>query len=89
MSAVATSAAATTSPAYRLGEGFSRARRPAIGLLVGIVIWEALGRGMSLQFFPPFTTVLARLAQMTASGAILGNLTNSLTNLVFGFARML
>jgi NitT/TauT family transport system permease protein len=85
MSAVATKVAPAAALPWRL-RALSRARRPVIGLLVGMLAWEIVGRVMSLQFFPPFSAVLNRLAQLIASGAILGNLANSLTNLVFGFA---
>src|SRR5688572_280056 len=85
MSAVATKAAAGAAPAYRFGGALDRFRRPATGLAVGIILWEVVGRILAIQFFPPFSAVIERLVQMTASGAIVGNLTNSLTNLVIGF----
>jgi NitT/TauT family transport system permease protein len=86
MSAVATKAAGAAAPAYRLGDSIGRFRRPVVGLLVGILAWEMLGRLLNVQFFPPISAVAERLIQMIASGAIIGNLTNSLTNLVVGFA---
>ncbi len=85
MSVAAATAPSAGARSVRLGS-LSRVRRPAIALLVGMVAWEAIGRVLSIQFFPPFSTVVGRLVQLIASGAILGNLTNSLTNLVFGFA---
>ena len=61
-------------------------RRPFIGLLVGMVLWEIIGRIWDVEFFPPLSAVLARLVQLTLSGQILDNLASSLTNLVLGFA---
>jgi NitT/TauT family transport system permease protein len=85
MSAVATKAAsAATLPAW-LGS-LSRIRRPAIGLLAGIIAWEVLGRLFAVQYFPPFSAVLDKLAGLFTSGVITANLTTSLTNLLFGFA---
>lgn len=57
----------------------------AIGLGIGIVIWELLGHLWNQPFFPPFSAVLVRLGELTADGRILGNLANSLLNLAFGF----
>jgi ABC-type nitrate/sulfonate/bicarbonate transport system permease component len=85
VSAVATEAASPRPVSLRLG-GLGRLRRPAVGLLAGMLAWEALGRILAVQFFPPFSAVIARLVEMTASGEIIPSLTNSLTNLVVGFA---
>lgn len=84
MSAVATKAAHAGTLPLRL-DALGRFRRPAVGLLVGMLAWEIIGRLIAIQFFPPFSAVVARLVQMTTSGMIIGNLTNSLTNLVVGF----
>ena len=84
---VATSAAAAAARVRPVNvvAAVGRARRPAIGLLVGMVIWELLGRIWAQPFFPPMSTVLLRLVEMTVNGAIVGNLLSSLTNLVIGF----
>jgi NitT/TauT family transport system permease protein len=84
VSAVATEAAPARTIGVRL-EGLGRMRRPATGLAVGILAWEVVGRILAIQFFPPFSAVVARLWEMITTGLIIGNLTNSLTNLVFGF----
>jgi NitT/TauT family transport system permease protein len=86
VSAVAAEATSTRRPiAVRL-DSLGRFRRPATGLLAGIVAWEVIGRILNIQFFPPFSTVVAKLVQLVGSGAILGPLGNSLMNLVVGFA---
>jgi NitT/TauT family transport system permease protein len=85
VSAVATKAAPAGALSVRL-DALGRFRRPVIGLLVGMLAWELIGRIVSTAFFPPFTTVVAKLVQLTTSGQIIGNLTASLTNLVVGFA---
>jgi ABC-type nitrate/sulfonate/bicarbonate transport system permease component len=66
-----------------------RARRlPAapISLAVGAVVWEVVGHLAGVAFFPPLSAVLARLAEMVASGQILSSVGDSLVNLVIGFA---
>jgi len=57
----------------------------AIGLIAGAILWELIGRIAGLSFFPPLSGVLERLVELTAEGKIIGNLLNSLTNLVIGF----
>ena len=57
-----------------------------IGLLIGAVLWELVGRATQLPFFPPLSGVLERLVELTEEGKIIGNLVNSLTNLSIGFA---
>jgi NitT/TauT family transport system permease protein len=85
VSAVATDAPAARRPiAVRL-DRLSALRRPVIGLLVGMVVWEAIGRVLNLQFFPPYSEVMARLIELVSSGAIFSQLVDSLTNLVVGF----
>lgn len=56
-----------------------------IGLLVGAVLWELVGRAAGLSFFPPLSGVLERLGELTAEGKIVDNLVNSLSNLAIGF----
>lgn len=57
-----------------------------ISLAVGAVLWELIGRAAGVPFFPPLSTVIATLLEMTANGEILGNLLVSLGNLALGFA---
>ncbi len=52
---------------------------------VGIAFWEIVGRVAEFRFFPPFSTVFARLVEMTMDGEIIAPLTGSLTNLAIGF----
>jgi ABC-type nitrate/sulfonate/bicarbonate transport system permease component len=56
-----------------------------ISLAAGAALWELIGRVADVPFFPPLTTVLGRLADMVASGQILGSLADSLLNLALGF----
>jgi NitT/TauT family transport system permease protein len=58
-------------------------------LIAGAMIWEILGWGLALQWLPPFSRVMADLAQFVASGVILSNLGSSLTSLIVGFALSL
>jgi len=58
-------------------------------LITGAVVWEILGWGLGLQWLPPFSQVMASLAQFIASGLILSNLGSSLSSLVVGFALSL
>jgi NitT/TauT family transport system permease protein len=62
----------------RLGPGF-------VGLLVGAILWEVMGRVWDQPFFPPLSEVLVRLTELIGSGVIIGNLLNSLLNLAIGF----
>jgi NitT/TauT family transport system permease protein len=57
----------------------------AIALLVGIVFWEVVGQFSGFRFFPPFSTVVARLVEMIAAGEIIEPLMGSLRNLAIGF----
>lgn len=84
---VATAKTATAHPPrFDIEAVLGRVGPPAIGLLIGMVAWEAIGRIWNQPFFPPFSVVLLRLVQMTADGDIIGNLASSLTNLALGFA---
>jgi NitT/TauT family transport system permease protein len=58
-------------------------------LLAGAGIWEILGRGLGLQWLPPFSQVMEALVQFIKSGVILSNLRSSLSGLVLGFALSL
>jgi NitT/TauT family transport system permease protein len=58
----------------------------AIGLAVGLAVWEVLGRTIHLVYLPPASAVGARLITLTLSGEILGSLATSLSNLAFGLA---
>ncbi|WP_157250394.1 ABC transporter permease [Nonomuraea typhae] len=64
-----------------------RAPAPAvISLTAGAVAWELIGRLAGVPFFPPLSTVAARLADMTAAGEIVPSAVDSLLNLLLGFA---
>lgn len=60
-----------------------------VSLLAGAVLWELVGRLVNVSFFPPLTTVLARLAEMVRSGLIIAPLWSSLINLFVGFGLSL
>jgi ABC-type nitrate/sulfonate/bicarbonate transport system permease component len=72
-------------PGLDLGAGLSRIGPGPIGLLIGAIAWEVIGRVAGLSFFPPLSAVLVRLVELTAQGKIIGNLANSLANLALGF----
>ncbi len=55
-----------------------------VALLVGALFWEVVGQVAGFLFFPPLTSVLARLFEMIAAGEILTPLVGSLTNLAIG-----
>ncbi|MFI7127175.1 ABC transporter permease [Nonomuraea sp. NPDC050153] len=57
-----------------------------VSLAIGAVAWELVGRLAGVSFFPPLSTVLARLADMISGGLIVPSLADSLVNLVLGFA---
>lgn len=56
-----------------------------LSLLGGLLLWEVAGRTLQLDFLPPFSEVLAALADMVGQGLILGSLVSSLWNLAIGF----
>lgn len=88
-------AAITITPARNTGlsRGVQRALRryalELLALLAGAAIWEALGRGLGLQWLPPFSQVIAALVQFVANGVIFSNLRSSLTSLIVGFVLSL
>ncbi|WP_336605714.1 ABC transporter permease [Streptomyces sp. BA2] len=57
-----------------------------ISLAVGAMAWELTGRLADASFFPPLSTVLARLRELAAEGLIYASLRDSLVNLALGFA---
>ncbi len=57
----------------------------AVSLLVGIALWELVGRIWDVSFFPPFSLVIEQLVELVRTGQILGNLATSLGNLGIGF----
>ncbi|MFI6501654.1 ABC transporter permease [Nonomuraea typhae] len=64
-----------------------RAPAPAaISLAAGAIAWELIGRLSGVPFFPPLSSVVARLADMVAAGEIVGSVVDSLVNLLLGFA---
>ncbi|MFI6737589.1 ABC transporter permease [Nonomuraea sp. NPDC050451] len=74
--------------AARAPRQLSWRRLPAapVSLAVGAAAWELIGHLAGGSFFPPLSTVLARLADMTAGGLIVTSLGDSLVNLALGFA---
>ncbi len=70
----------------RLRARVRRSLPAAIGVAVGIALWEILGRVTEAPFLPPFSAVLARLAEMLAGGELVGHILSSLTNLAIGFS---
>ena len=73
-------------PGIGLGGLVGRVGPGPVGLVVGAILWELVGRAAGLSFFPPLSGVVERLAELTAEGKIVGNLVNSLANLAIGFA---
>lgn len=67
-------------------ERLSGAQASALSLAIGAVLWEIVGRVAQVPFFPPLSDVLVRLWTMIVTGQILGNLAESLGNLVIGFS---
>ncbi|MFI6904642.1 ABC transporter permease [Nonomuraea sp. NPDC050394] len=65
-----------------------RTRIPAalVSLAAGAVAWELIGRLSGVPFFPPLSTVAARLAEMAVDGEIFRSVADSLVNLLIGFA---
>ena len=55
-------------------------------LLLGLVIWEALGRSLQLLFLPPPSSVAQRLAEFVGAGSVLSAIADSLGNLIVGLA---
>lgn len=55
-------------------------------LLVGACAWELVGRLWRIPFLPPLSNVLRALAQLIASGQILGYLAASTVALLVGYA---
>lgn len=56
-----------------------------VSLLIGLAVWEIVGRTLGLIYLPPFSSVLDRLIELTRSGRILGDLGRSVQNLSIGF----
>lgn len=59
--------------------------RSTVSVLVGILVWEALGWLLGLPWLPPFSKVLTALVELTMNGEILGNLRVTLATLAVGF----
>jgi NitT/TauT family transport system permease protein len=66
-------------------EALRRLGPPIIGLALGALLWEVVGQAWKVPFFPPLSTVLVRLGQLTGEGKIVENLAFSLRNLVIGY----
>lgn len=57
-----------------------------MALLIGALVWEAVGRLLGFSFVPPLSDVLARLGEMISTGLILDSLATSLSNLAIAFS---
>jgi NitT/TauT family transport system permease protein len=86
VSAAAVKVAHPHGPRLPVRQFASNAAPAAIGLGIGVVLWELVARAWNVVFFPPFSAVVAKLIQLTADGKILESLLGSLTNLIIGFA---
>jgi ABC-type nitrate/sulfonate/bicarbonate transport system permease component len=86
VSATAVKVAHPHGPRLPVRQFASNAAPAAIGLGIGVVLWELVARAWNVIFFPPFSAVVARLIQLTADGKIIESLLGSLTNLILGFA---
>lgn len=72
----------------RLGDRVASARSAAtrlVGLVALVVIWQVAAVVADTPWFPPFTTVLTRIAELFSSGRIQPALVVSLGNLVVGY----
>ena len=88
MSGVATAAKLARQPQPQIPgrEALARLAPPIIGLSIGALFWEVIGRIWDVSFFPPLSDVLIRLAELAAvEGKIIENLRGSLTNLAIGY----
>lgn len=56
-----------------------------MSILIGVVVWEVLGRALQFPFFPPLSRVLASGVGLVKTGAVGVNLLASLTALALGF----
>lgn len=59
---------------------------PILSLLVAAVGWELVGRIAAFPFLPPFSSVVARLVELTRDGLIISSLGTSLANFAIAFA---
>jgi len=63
---------------------------PAVlSVLAGLALWEIAARLWTIQFLPPFSTVVQTAVRMTLAGQIVGNLGFSLGNLAVGYGLAL
>lgn len=58
---------------------------PMLSLGIAIIGWELVGRIAEFPFLPPFSSVLARLVELTREGLIIESLATSLSNFVVAF----
>lgn len=64
----------------------SRATLTIVGLVVGAAIWEVLGLTHVSRFLPPIHSVFARVIDLWRTGQLRQPLTESVRNLVIGYA---
>lgn len=58
----------------------------ALGLVVGLALWELIGAAHLISWFPSLHSVLGRVAELAAEGKLQEPLVQSVTNLVVGYA---
>ena len=85
MSSVAVEVSQPHPPGFGGRQLASNAAPAATALAIGVVLWETAARIWDQPFFPPFSAVVERLAELTAEGKILTSLVGSLSNLGIGF----
>jgi ABC-type nitrate/sulfonate/bicarbonate transport system permease component len=94
---VAVAQAVSGSPALTTGGSSRRPRSilrsgPVVeigSLVIGLVLWEVLGRLVHFDWFPPFSACVAALFYMVDQGWILSALADSLQALAVGFTLAL
>ncbi len=57
-----------------------------ISLLIGLLVWEAVGQWARFRFLPPFSNVLRAAIELALTGNILVYLAMSITSLFAGYA---
>ncbi|EPH45172.1 ABC transporter permease [Streptomyces aurantiacus] len=72
------------SDVVKVRHGLAHVPAAPVALAAGAAAWELTGRLADASFFPPISTVLARLAELTGDGTILPALRDSLVNLALG-----
>ena len=61
-------------------------RGTILAALVGVVVWEVVGRTIQYRFLPPLSNVLDRVTILASRGDLIPSLVESLANLSLGLA---